>query len=58
MSRAYLLLHYNDVLTKSSDNANPVASAVAGLFSLPTLVLAMFRAVSPYYYALSNGGNM
>jgi len=42
----------------ASDNANPVASAVAGVFSLPTLVLAMFRAVSPYYYALSNGGNM
>ncbi|KXJ93324.1 hypothetical protein Micbo1qcDRAFT_232884 [Microdochium bolleyi] len=42
----------------ASDNSNPVASAVAGLFSLPTLVLAMFRAVSPYYYALNEGGNM
>ncbi|KAI1860276.1 uncharacterized protein JN550_011654 [Neoarthrinium moseri] len=39
---------------------NPVAAAAAGLFGLPTFVLAMFRAVSPYYYALdaSGGGNM
>ncbi|KAJ2994452.1 hypothetical protein NUW58_g1553 [Xylaria curta] len=34
------------------------AAAAAGLFSLPTLVLAMFRAVSPHYYALGAGGNM
>lgn len=40
--------------------SNPVAAAASGLFSLPTLVLAMFRAISPYYYALdvSGGGNM
>ncbi|KAI0599122.1 hypothetical protein F4775DRAFT_551572 [Biscogniauxia sp. FL1348] len=37
---------------------NPMSAAAAGLFSLPTLVLAMFRAVSPYYYSLQNGGNM
>ncbi|KAI0123455.1 hypothetical protein BJ170DRAFT_109074 [Xylariales sp. AK1849] len=39
---------------------NPVAGAARGLFTLPTLVLAMFRAVAPYYYALdvSGGGNM
>ncbi|KAI2643176.1 hypothetical protein GGS21DRAFT_2191 [Xylaria nigripes] len=37
---------------------NPMATAAAGLFSLPTLVLAMFRAVSPHYYALNAGGNM
>lgn len=39
---------------------NPVAAAAAGLYGLPTFVLAMFRAVSPYYYALdaSGGGNM
>jgi len=45
-------------LTASRNETSPVAKAAAGLFSLPTLVLAMFRAVSPYYYALSNGGNM
>ncbi|KAI0023671.1 hypothetical protein F4780DRAFT_60906 [Xylariomycetidae sp. FL0641] len=39
-------------------NHNPMAPAAPGLFSLPTLVLAMFRAVSPYYYSLSDGGNM
>ena len=38
--------------------ASPVSAAAAGLFSLPTLALAMFRAVSPYYYALDLGGNM
>ncbi|KAI0471771.1 hypothetical protein GGR56DRAFT_682024 [Xylariaceae sp. FL0804] len=41
-----------------NNEANPVSPAAAGLFSLPTLVLDMFRAVSPYYYALENGGNM
>ncbi|CAJ2507607.1 Uu.00g087930.m01.CDS01 [Anthostomella pinea] len=39
-------------------DGNPMAAAAAGLFSLPTLVLAMFRAVSTYYYALEDGGNM
>ncbi|KAK8101904.1 centromere kinetochore protein [Apiospora kogelbergensis] len=40
--------------------SSPVAPAAAGLFGLPTLVLAMFRAVAPYYYSLdtSGGGNM
>lgn len=41
-----------------SNEQNPVAAATAGLFALPTLILAMYRAVSPYYYALSTGGNM
>ncbi|KAK7966402.1 uncharacterized protein PG986_000679 [Apiospora aurea] len=41
-------------------HSSPVAPAAAGLFGLPTLVLAMFRAVAPYYYSLdpSGGGNM
>ncbi|KAK4169141.1 Centromere/kinetochore protein zw10 [Cladorrhinum sp. PSN259] len=37
---------------------SPVATAAAGLFGLPTLVLAMLRAVSPYYYSPQPGGNM
>ncbi|GAW12394.1 hypothetical protein ANO14919_017600 [Xylariales sp. No.14919] len=41
-----------------SSDGNPMAAAAAGLFSLPTLVLAMFRAVSPHYYASNVGGNM
>ncbi|KAI1458462.1 Centromere/kinetochore Zw10-domain-containing protein [Annulohypoxylon moriforme] len=44
------------LLVGSEDN--PMAKTAAGLFSLPTLVLAMFRAVSPYYYTLNTGGNM
>lgn len=45
-------------LTQSNHEHNPVAAAATGLFSLPTLALAMFRAVSPHYYALDMGGNM
>lgn len=45
-------------LTLNSHESNPVAAAAAGLFSVPTLVLAMFRAVSPYYYSAGLGGNM
>ncbi|KAK3373951.1 hypothetical protein B0T24DRAFT_576679 [Lasiosphaeria ovina] len=45
-------------LTQDSYAATPVAAAAAGLFSLPTLALAMFRAVSPYYYGPDIGGNM
>jgi len=45
-------------LTQDSYAGSPVAAAAAGLFSIPTLVLAMFRAVSPYYYASDSGGNM
>lgn len=45
-------------LTQDTYANSPVAAAAAGLFSLPTLVLAMFRAVSPYYYASDSGGNM
>ncbi|KAK3359401.1 hypothetical protein B0T25DRAFT_564408 [Lasiosphaeria hispida] len=45
-------------LTQDTYATSPVAAAAAGLFSLPTLVLAMFRAISPYYYAPDIGGNM
>lgn len=45
-------------LTQDSHADNPVAAAATGLFSLPTLALAMFRAVSPHYYAPSAGGSM
>lgn len=46
------------ILTNCRHGHSPVAKAAAGLFSLPTLALAMFRAVGPYYYALDQGGNM
>ncbi|KAK3327337.1 hypothetical protein B0T19DRAFT_160185 [Cercophora scortea] len=45
-------------LTHDSYSSSPVAAAAAGLFTLPTLALAMFRAVSPYYYATDIGGTM
>lgn len=45
-------------LTKDTYATSPVAAAAAGLFSLPTLALAMFRAVSPFYYTSDIGGNM
>ncbi|KAI2641555.1 hypothetical protein GGS26DRAFT_585945 [Hypomontagnella submonticulosa] len=47
-----------DAASLVGNDGNPMATASAGLFSLPTLVLAMFRAVSPYYYTLNTGGNM
>lgn len=36
----------------------PVTGAAPGLFNLPTLVLAMYRAVSPFHYARHQSGNM
>ncbi|KAI0852330.1 hypothetical protein F5Y00DRAFT_227848 [Daldinia vernicosa] len=47
-----------DAASLVGSDGNPMASTAGGLFSLPTLVLAMFRAVSPYYYTLNIGGNM
>lgn len=46
------------ILTKEGDEHKLVAAAAPGLFGLPTLVLALFRAISPYYYSLEVGGNM
>ncbi|KAK3997690.1 hypothetical protein QBC44DRAFT_315392 [Cladorrhinum sp. PSN332] len=45
-------------LTEDRYVNSPVATAAAGLFGLPTLVLAMLRAVSPYFYSPQPGGNM
>ncbi|KAH8908938.1 hypothetical protein BR93DRAFT_977027 [Coniochaeta sp. PMI_546] len=45
-------------LTQEGYENTPVTAAAAGLFSLPTLALAMFRAVSPHYYAFDMGGSM
>lgn len=45
-------------LTNDSYAGSPVAAQAAGLFSLPTLALAIFRAISPHYYAPGVGGNM
>ncbi|KAH8804607.1 centromere/kinetochore protein-like protein zw10 [Xylogone sp. PMI_703] len=45
-------------LKSQSNESNPVAPAAVGLFNLPVLVLAMYRAVSPYYYGRDQCGNM
>ncbi|KAH6673050.1 centromere/kinetochore protein-like protein zw10 [Halenospora varia] len=45
-------------LTKAANETLPVTPAAPGLFSLPTLILAMYRAVSPTYYAIEACGNM
>ncbi|KHN95625.1 uncharacterized protein MAM_06466 [Metarhizium album ARSEF 1941] len=45
-------------LTADGDKYQLVSSTAPGLFSLPTFVLALFRAISPHYYSLNVGGNM
>lgn len=55
---AFISAILEDGASLVGSQGNPVAAAAAGLFSLPTLILAMFRAVSPYYYALDMGGKM
>ncbi|KAG6041598.1 hypothetical protein E4U41_003335 [Claviceps citrina] len=45
-------------LIKERDKYQLIASTAPGLFNLPTLVLALFRAISPYYYSLTAGGSM
>lgn len=45
-------------LTQHNNEENPVTAAAVGLFALPTLVLAMYRAVSPHHYSRSAAGNM
>lgn len=54
----YSTLEDGATLTKEGSEYTPVASTAPGLFSLPTFVLALFRAISPYYYSLNDGGNM
>lgn len=54
----FAILEDGATLTRAEHESSPVATAAAGLFNLPTLALAMFRAVGPYYYALDVGGNM
>lgn len=51
---------YNDAakLTQPETEHIPISAAAPGLFSLPTLVLAMYRAISPSYYTTQRGGNM
>jgi centromere/kinetochore protein ZW10 len=54
----FAIIEDGAALTQDSYADSPVAAQAAGLFSLPTLALAIFRAVSPHYYAPGIGGNM
>ncbi|PHH79498.1 hypothetical protein CDD80_4609 [Ophiocordyceps camponoti-rufipedis] len=45
-------------VTKEGGEHQLVASTAAGLFSIPTLVLALYRAMAPHYYSFDAGGNM
>lgn len=51
---------FNDGATlKKPESAHiPIAPAAPGLFSLPTLILATYRSVGPYYYSTHPCGNM
>jgi protein transport protein DSL1/ZW10 len=51
---------YNDgaKLTHPESENVPVTLAAPGLFGLPTLILALYRATSPHYYTKEPGGNM
>ncbi|KND91965.1 hypothetical protein TOPH_03510 [Tolypocladium ophioglossoides CBS 100239] len=54
----FAILEDGAVLTKDGDDYELVSSTAPGLFSLPTFALALFRAISPYFYFLDVGGNM
>ncbi|SPN98973.1 uncharacterized protein DNG_02012 [Cephalotrichum gorgonifer] len=54
----FAILEDGATLTVEGNESNPVASAVSGLFGVPSLALALFRAISPYYYSLDEGGSM
>ena len=43
---------------KSSYEGSPIASTVGGLFSLPGLVLSMYRAIALSFYSLDPSGSM
>ncbi|KAF4970002.1 hypothetical protein FSARC_2905 [Fusarium sarcochroum] len=54
----HAILEDGATLTRDDVEYAPVAATAPGLFGLPTFALALFRAISPYYYSLSEGGNM
>lgn len=52
------ILEDGAVLVKDGNRFGHVAATANGLFALPAFVLGLFRADSPHYYALTDGGNM
>ncbi|KAH0542240.1 hypothetical protein FGG08_003362 [Glutinoglossum americanum] len=47
-----------ETLTLPASKSSPISPAATGLFSLPTLILAMFRASAPFYYSKDFSGSM
>ncbi|KAI9818132.1 MAG: hypothetical protein M1827_000757 [Pycnora praestabilis] len=47
-----------EFLAKSKNRNSPIAAAAAGLFAVPTLILAMYRATASIYYEKHLSGNM
>lgn len=54
----FSILEDGMALTKDDGEYSLVAGTAPGLFGLPTFALALFRAISPHYYSLGEGGNM
>lgn len=54
----FSILEDGAALTKDGNEYNLLTATAPGLFSLPTFVLALFRAISPHYYSSDAGGNM
>ncbi|RFU77176.1 hypothetical protein TARUN_5084 [Trichoderma arundinaceum] len=54
----FSILEDGAALTRDESKYSLLASTAPGLFSLPTFVLALFRAISPHYYSSDAGGNM
>ncbi|TFB03980.1 hypothetical protein CCMA1212_004051 [Trichoderma ghanense] len=54
----FSILEDGAALTKDGNEYGLLAATAPGLFSLPTFVLALFRAISPHYYSSDAGGNM
>jgi centromere/kinetochore protein ZW10 len=52
------ILEDGATLTRGEDRYGHVANTAPGLFSLPTFSLALFRAISPHYYPVDEGGSM
>lgn len=52
------LISDGEILRKPEYIKSPIASAAGGLFSLPGLVLSMYRASAPAYYSMDPSGSM
>ncbi|KAL7945422.1 hypothetical protein V8C42DRAFT_323111 [Trichoderma barbatum] len=54
----FSILEDGAALTRDGNEYSLLTATAPGLFSLPTFILALFRATSPHYYSSDAGGNM